>query len=243
MIEFEDFVYMDVEKTGSTTVRVFFKQFAGSKLVADGKHRPIKIKQPDKTYIISCRNPYSQYKSLYKYGAMGRGSIRDHFELANRGALYDPRGEGFLEWLAILLDYGQSKKILRKKDFHPCMQCVGLQTLRFLRLDIPNFNSKFRDVRCKNDVEQLYKSEHLHDIILRTETLTQDLMDMTDISERNLIADPAAAKEYLKSAKPRTVSGKTDVDEITLPPELHDLILRREWLFFEILGYGAYTCA
>ena len=38
MIEFEDFVYLDVEKTGSTTIRRFLKTFARSEVVSDSKH-------------------------------------------------------------------------------------------------------------------------------------------------------------------------------------------------------------
>lgn len=48
MHEFENFVYLDVQKTGSTTIRKFFRKFAASEAVADDKHAPVDEKKPGK---------------------------------------------------------------------------------------------------------------------------------------------------------------------------------------------------
>ena len=104
MLEFEDFIYLDVEKTGSTTVRRFLRKFARSKVIYDNKHEPAQYRHDNKLYIISCRDPLKQYLSLYAHGNAGKGRMRGRLRETNMAHVYDGTNEGFTAWLDLLLD-------------------------------------------------------------------------------------------------------------------------------------------
>jgi hypothetical protein len=247
MLEFEDLVYLDVEKTGSTTVRAFLAKFARSSLVSDHKHRPVREKNPDKIYVISCRHPLDQYTSLYKYGASGLGAVRGAFEKNGMGGLYDYKGAGFPEWLSIVLDPVKSRNFLsrknRLKDYHPSVEFFGPQTLRFLTLDFPRPIKILDSIHSKEDVISSYKKYSAHDVLLRTETLTADLISLLHGPHASLFADVKAAEEYLLSQPAKNVSGDEHSHTGGPPADILQTLQEREWFFFEILGYKPYFVA
>ncbi len=95
MLEFEDFVYLDVQKTGSTTIRRFLNRFSRTRVVQDDKHAPVERRDPDKLYIISCRDPLKQYLSLYLHGPSDKGGLRARLNKADMAHFYDGTNEGF----------------------------------------------------------------------------------------------------------------------------------------------------
>jgi hypothetical protein len=68
VLEFEDFVYLDHQKTGSATIRQDLVRHGRAAIVCDQLRAPLRRKDLRKKYFISCRDPMEQYVSLYSHG-------------------------------------------------------------------------------------------------------------------------------------------------------------------------------
>lgn len=69
MFDFDRFVYLDLQKTGSTYVAHFLRYSSKLKLVKRKGHMFITDDyDPSKLYFISIRHPLKIYSSLYRYG-------------------------------------------------------------------------------------------------------------------------------------------------------------------------------
>jgi hypothetical protein len=240
MLEFEDFVYLDVQKTASTFIKEFLREFARGAEVDHHRHMPVNSYNPKKAYIISCRDPLSYYLSLYSFGCIGKGGLAIRLNKKNMGHLYDGTADGFTSWLNLILDPQTSQQYLSGFDKHRILDFVGVQTLRFLTLAFPAPLEVFSTLNSKDDVSARLKTDGLMDVVLKTETLTSDLATLTSGRYGGMFKDPAAAERYLAKGKKKNRSAKLDIDPAALPPEILSLIRDREWLFFEALGYQPY---
>lgn len=249
MLEFEDFVYLDVQKTGSTTVRRFLMKHGRGKIVNSDKHMPVVAKDPDKTYFISCRDPLSQYISLYSYGhgrlptgglRRERGSIYSYLSRGGQAELYDGTPEGFVAWMKLMLDPAFGREAFAGHDRHRLLNVVGLQSLRFLTLNLPSPRRVMAPLRSPEDISAALEGRGAADVILRTETLSEQLGLMCDGAYGDIIADPTAARLYLASEPPRNESVDLGLRPETLPPSLIKQVEAREWLYFQHLGYQPY---
>jgi len=69
MHEFPNFVYLDVEKTGSTFIMTLLDEFISAPVVRREHHMPMEADcDRSKRYFISVRDPLDAYISLYSYG-------------------------------------------------------------------------------------------------------------------------------------------------------------------------------
>lgn len=241
MLEFEDFVYLDVQKTASTFIKQFLREFARSEEVDHHRHMPVNAYDPRKMYIISCRDPLSYYLSLYSFGCIGKGGLAIRLNKKNMGHFYDGTSEGFTSWLNLILDPQTSQQYLSGLDRHRILDFVGVQTLRFLTLAFPAPLEMFNTLNSKEDVLARLKTDGLMDVLVKTETLTSDLAALTSGKHGAMFKDSAAAERYLAKGKKKNRSAKLDIDLAALPPRILSLVGEREWLFFEALGYQPYV--
>ncbi len=240
MLEFEDFVYLDVQKTGSTTIRRFLNRFSRTRVVHDDKHKPVERRDPGKLYIISCRDPLKQYLSLYLHGHSDKGGLRARLNKADMAHFYDGTNEGFAAWLDLLLDPVAGQRHLSGVDNDRILDFVGLQTLRFLTLAFASSKAVFETLHDKADVAERLKSEGLYDVIVKTETLTEDLRNLVMGEHAALFYDPNRADRFLDKDKQANSSTNPGVDLKALSPELVARVQAREWFFFDHLGYRPY---
>ncbi|MBA3810181.1 MAG: sulfotransferase family 2 domain-containing protein [Caulobacteraceae bacterium] len=241
MLEFEDFVYLDVQKTGSTTIRRFLKRFARTEVVTDHKHRPVERRDPDKLYIISCRDPLKQYLSLYSHGNEGKGGLRGRLNKAGMSHFYNGTNEGFTSWLELLLDPVASQKHLLGVDNHRILDFVGLQTLRFLILAFASPLEVFETLRDKNDVKERLRSAGLYKVVIKTESLSGDLKKLVTGEHSALFKRRSAATAFLDKDRTKNVSINPGIDLKNLPSDLVSRVQERDWLYFEELGYQPYV--
>ena len=241
MLEFEDFVYLDVQKTGSTAIRRFLWKFARTDVVADDKHSPVARRDANKLYIISCRDPLKQYLSLYSHGNSNKGGLRRRMNKAGMAHFYNGTNEGFTSWLELLLDPVASQKYLIGKDNHRILDFVGLQTLRFLTLAFASPLEVFDTIRSADDVKDRLKMERLYGVLLKTETLTADLKNLVTGEFATMFKDVVAAEAYLTEDARTNVSTNPGIDLEVLPPSIVARVQEREWLYFDALGYAPYA--
>ena len=238
MLEFEDFVYLDVQKTGSTFARIFLREFAATREIAGKKHRPVEQRIDGKLYIISCRNPLQQYRSLYTFGCLGKGKMRTRSESESILQLYDGSVAGFSAWLELILTPSTSRNHLSSFDNHPILDIVGMQTLRFLRLALPSFRGPLRKLKNRDDVLTAFRRDGLCDVLLKTESLSNDLGNLVTGQYAGLFKNTTAAVASLADRpKKNSSTERFEIDLTALSPEMLLLVQQREWFFFEALGY------
>lgn len=240
MIEYDEFVYLDVQKTGSTTIKEFFRDFARSNVVAREKHRPVKERKPEKFYIISCRDPLKQYLSLYSFGVDGKGGLRKRLRNADAPNFYDGTLDGFSSWLDLLLDPIESQKHLSDIDNNRILDLVGLQTLRFLFLALPSPLPLFDLMQNRDDIRDRIRTDALYTVLLRTESLMDDLGSLLIGSHSDVFVEHERAKDFLNLGTRRNPSTKLGIDLKALSPELKKRVQEREWFYFEELEYQLY---
>jgi hypothetical protein len=250
VLEFEDFVYLDVQKTGSATIRQFLMRHGRGAVVHDETHAPVRRKDPRKTYFISCRDPLAQYVSLYSYG-MGvrpdgrdrgqRGAIHAYLARAGMAEVYDGTAEGFSAWMDLVLDPAVGRALFVGRDRHRLLETIGLQSLRFVTLDLPSPERILAELTCVEDVAASLARHGLADIVLHTETLTEQLRMMCDGVYGDVIAEPLQAHAYLATQAVTNESIDLGLRPETLPRALRLRVQRRESLFFDVLGYARYT--
>jgi hypothetical protein len=241
MLEFEDFVYLDVPKTGSTTIRRFLGKFARTEVISDAKHQPVERRDDSKLYLISCRDPLKQYLSLYSHGNSNKGGLRGRMNTAGMSHLYDGTHEGFVSWLELLLDPVSSQKYLLKRDNHRILDFLGLLTLRFLMLAFASPLEVFETLHNKNDVKERLETDGIYDVVLKTETLTDDLNKLVTGKYSKIFRRRRAAEAFLAQDRRKNVSTNPGVDLRALSPELIARVQEREWLYFDELDYAPYV--
>jgi hypothetical protein len=250
VLEFEDFVYLDVQKTGSSTIRRFLTSHGRGSIVEDQKHAPVRSKHPRKTYFISCRDPLKQYISLYSYGLgltssggerRERGAIRGYMERSGMAGVYDGTPEGFSAWMDLVLDPAIGKEVFGGRASHPLLGTIGLQSLRFATLNLPSPQHELAQLTSVEDVIDSLACNGLADVVLRTETLSAQLREMCDGVYGDIIANPDRARRRLDMMPPINASIDLGLRPETLPRSLRLRVQRRDRLFFDLLGYEPYV--
>ena len=242
MLEYPNFVYLDVEKTGSTFIRNFLITHAAGNPVADDQHARVRrYWRGNRYYFSSCREPLDQYRSLYAYGCDGKGGFfaRQQRQRSDLLPTYDGTREGFHRWLRIVL----SKD--RKPYMTPSMQAIynpsiGLTTSRFLKLNLLKPKFLLGKVRSKAALGLLWRTRRLSTDVVRQERLREDLSRIVAGPLASSLKDPAAALDDLSNRARENTSSALD-DDLTkdLPPDLRRGLDELEWFHYRHLGYAA----
>lgn len=241
MLEFEDIVYLDVQKTGSTYIRKFLQRFARTPEISGVKHKAVVHYDEKKLYIISCRDPLRQYLSLYAYGCQGLGTFRFKKEKVGIDHLYDGTIAGFTGWLELIVPASTGRKYMTGLNRHRLLELFGVQTLRFLRLALPSYREVFETIERKSDVKDRLKSQGLMDFLIKQETLTTDLARLVSGEHAGRFKDLDAVEKYLAETGKINRTPDFGIDVTALSPEVLALVQEREWFFFETLGYPLYV--
>lgn len=241
MLEYPGYCYLDTEKTGSSFVRTFLLRHSPGAPIRNVKHMPPrKARRGRKLYFTSCRDPYDQYASLYAFGCAGRGALLKR--LRARGspiaAHYDATPGGFERWLAALLE-----------DPRPALPDglrgaggVGLQGLRYLRLNMPAARLRLIGRPSPGRIARRYRRHGLPSVILRNETLNADLEELIAGPLGAYLADPEAAIAELRQGKVRANASQRafTMPVEALSAELRQRLVAAEWFHFDVLGYPRY---
>jgi len=130
--DFGRFVYLDMQKTGSTYTSKFLQHTCKLQEVRYEKHVPVRDSfSRTAFYFITIRHPLSLYSSLYRYGLDRRGGVFHRLEQANLLNVYSDFDE-FLTFVlrpenAAVLGEGYTPDIARH---------IGFMSFRFLKLSL-----------------------------------------------------------------------------------------------------------
>ncbi len=244
MYEFPNFVYLDVEKSGTTFIFQVLSKFSSEEGILRDHHEPMPLDcDRSKFYFISVRDPLDSYISLYSFGCGARGKMRMRFKRRDLLHFYDGTTDGFNKWL---------KFTLKKKNRDVVdggyadagsniPELMGPQSYRYLRLAVPGSRGRIDECKTKDDVRALYEKEKLPAFVIRYENFVPDLSALLRGPLCKWVTDVDAAVEFVNTAPPRNSSDRVDRnnEDFAVWPRLLDKLREREWLLFELFGYGA----
>jgi hypothetical protein len=240
VFEFPSFVYLDVQKTGSSFVVDFLKRHARDEPLALDRHKPVVTYDPGKFYFITCRDPLDQYLSLYSFGCGGQGGYRKR----HGDGMYDGTAAGFSTWLRFMLDSGdrdRSSEMRRyvKSGMEPF---IGFQGFRFLYLSFASPWDVFSRCRSAETLRKVFRNRRIWSEAVRNEDLAGSLARLVSGRLAASVTDIDAALAYLAANEKTNISERVDKKSgFTVSDEDKRLVQEREWLFFEELGYPRYT--
>jgi hypothetical protein len=243
MHEFETFVYLGVQKTGTTFISDFLIRFSKEKELTRKAHQPVGADvDRGKFYFISVRDPLDAYLSLYSYGSEAKGRAHNNFVRDGIENLYDGTMDGFSEWLGYVLKPRNAEQLEKPYAYMGngrTSEIVGFQSWRYLRLALANPPTTLAACRNEDDIRALYKAEKLPHYIVRYENFIPDLIALVRGPLSHAFDDVEAAVKFLETAKPLNTSDRVDryESEIVLNRRLARKLLEREWFLHEEFGY------
>ena len=149
MIEYKNFIYLDVYKTGSSHVVDLLKKIVPEEPVRMKRHSSLTNLRPltwtgGKLVFSTVRNPWDWYVSLWAYGCAKKGAvyqnIADTLSRAETAALYNPEDPkaSFRLWTEAVCDPDFLNRTIQQDLPDSGMaRIVGFYTYRFMRVTTP----------------------------------------------------------------------------------------------------------
>lgn len=243
MQEFESFVYLDVQKTGSSFIIFLLRTFCREQQIRAAKHRSVGAPyDSNKFHFISVRTPLDQYLSLYSYGCSGKGALYRRLGRRGKEHLYDSTWKGFKRWLRFILDEEHAELLVGdgKGDYKGrVQQLIGFQTYRYLELALAEPSNALGACETRDDVRDVYKRLNIAQFHVRHESFRGDLKELLTTRIPAAMGDLQAALKFAAEGNPINVSDRVDAFEIDaeLSPKLAGVLAEREWLMAELFGY------
>jgi len=244
MREYESLAYIDMQKTGSGTIKRVLANTLDEELVRKNLRGIPDDFDRSKVCFISVREPLSLYISLFNFGV---GSQRGGFfrALGRRGRddLLVPTREGFERWLNFVLDPQNAETVKPEYESAPC-EVIGLLSFRLLSQSIPNALHKLKKGKFRepNRLRDLMQKAAFNDYV-RLENLGGDLFSLFEHHASQIkLRQPLTTAEALMADIPVVNSSAkiSDLKPDTVSSGVRQRVREREWLFYETFGYDEY---
>jgi hypothetical protein len=242
MYEFEHFVYLDVQKTGSSFICAVLEHYSNESPIQKIRHAGFKNRvDRTKFHFISLRDPLDQYISLYSYGSQANGKFFFHLHKRGFGDLYEGTWRGFQYWLDFILDPENAQFL---PDGYARLgalsDAIGYQSYRVLGLSMDRANRALSHCETRQDVAETYRKSNIIDHVVRFESLRDDLVELVTTKLRDRVTDVDATVAYIRSQAAWNPSSRVDRYEINpkLGGRRRKQLIEREWPFYELWGYS-----
>src|SRR3712207_5116817 len=197
MMEFETFVLLENQKTGSSYLMEFFRRHSRERLVRLQKHATIKGDHDrSKIYLTSVRSPVSLYVSLFNFGLTGRGRAQWRLSKKGHGGLYGRSPQHFERWVEFVLDPA-NHEVNGRGYGEAVASILGFLSFRFLTHAVADGAEKLRACDGPDAVRALYAKDRLVGHVLRNENLSADLRALVTGPLRHAIREVDAAIAYI----------------------------------------------
>lgn len=237
MFDFGGVVYLDMQKTGSTSVIGFLKAHLTPDLVESSRHGRLKrVLGPETFCFTSVRAPIAQYVSLYRFGGAAKGGL--YRRLAEQGLadrLYGRGAAGFHDWAAFVLDPANARH-LDPGYVTTTPELFGLMSFRLLFQALPRPLRALRHIESRDQLRKTYGAGSVIRGFIRTEQLSQDLARLCDGGLAPYLRDREAALAQLREDIRANVSTSPNLSDMEISPALKRQIIAREWFLHETFG-------
>jgi hypothetical protein len=254
MIEYKNFIYLDVYKTGSTHIASLLKQITLEPEIRRNRHAPLTKVRPftwkgGKLVFSTVRNPWDWYVSMWAYGHTRENPLYSHIKqsLGERqlASLYDTDNPktSFPLWLSSIHDPAFLAKVLagHRLPASGLADFMGFYTYRFMRVTLPYPEALLRKlfISSLDGAIAMQKRFATYDVMMKSETLDAEFADfVARYQQRCGFTQQAVAlvrenAEKHKNASVRTLPSYRDY----YTDELRDLVAGRDRLFIDLFGY------
>jgi hypothetical protein len=251
VLEFDDFVCLDVQKTGSATIRQPVERHGRGALVRDETRRPLRRTDPRETFFISCRDPLARYVSAHSYGygptptGLERGQHGTIYTSVKRSGMADVHhraAKGHSACMDLASGPAVDRAIFVGHDARGLLEVTRLQSLPFAAPSLPSPEQALAHLTSVKKVVERLIDDGLADVVLRTGSLLDQLRLMCDGAHGDIIADPEQARRYLETDPARLEPINPGLKPESLSRRSRRRRQHRDGLFFEILGYERHVC-
>ncbi|MEM8579096.1 MAG: hypothetical protein AAGF60_14700 [Pseudomonadota bacterium] len=234
MLDFGALAYLDMHKTGSSTIVSFLQECGRFERATGVRHNFMRrAPRPNVFYLSSVRNPLPLYISLFRYGCDGLGKVQERLTAMGHADLYQPTNDHFAAWMDHMT---QAENIARifPKFARPARLGFGLMTIRHICYSIPR--PLYNLSRCDSPAEvlDLYARTRCVDLYIRNESLQDGLTELsTDRLREHFDEDKCAAfwadERRARANRSKSGGGVT----FTFSDEMHGVLRENEALLFE----------
>lgn len=243
MLELKNIAYIDLQKTGSTTIGSVLEDFTGETRL----HKTVHGRVPGsfergKLAFVSIREPLMLCASLFCFGAAEKRG-RLYYRLMKDGysGLYEPNIKGFERWLDFVTDPKRASALGKHFGRYQVHNDIGLLSYRLLDMSVRSSQKALKALGPgKQNVGRLLKQERVYNDYVRTESLATDLFALLKrYQERLTFAQPLTTAEDMIARVPnKNASSKIDgVNAHSVSRELRERVFDREWLIYREFGY------
>jgi hypothetical protein len=240
MYEFPNFVYLDVEKTGSSFIFQLLTRFCVDEGIRRDHHEPMPADcDRSKFYFISVRDPLDTYISLYSFGCESRGKMRMRFEREDLEHVYDGTTTGFHEWLKYALRARRADVVATEYATTSIAQLLGPQSYRYLCLAIPGSRERLGECATRDEIRALHDAEKLPSFTIRHENFAADLTKLLRGPLNRWIDDVDGAVRFVETGRLVNASKRIDEsnEDFAVKPRLMQRLREREWFLYELFNY------
>ncbi len=243
MLDYGEFCYLDVQKTGSSFISKFLRATSTVPPVLLKRHASVRLPTPKSEpgepgvfrngtfYFNSVRNPLKYYASLYNYGCDKRGGLYKSLQANGLAELYDGTKEGFFRWCDFLLK-DKNARYLHKSYPRASEAGIGFLTHRFLKLSVPSPQKLLRSVRSTADALAALNEHNICQFTIRNETLTEDLEYLIQNQLKGFV-NPKKCKKFLSGDKINSSKTNAATDKFFSDYADIDIIIDRDRIIFE----------
>jgi len=253
MIEFENFVYLDVYRTGSKHTIKLLREIADERELRSWRHSSITKGGPfacprGKIVFATVRNPWDWYVSLWSYGANKVEAIRRYLLEALPGRevkrLYDTSEPqlAFRKWLRAMHDPEFTNRFMHEGYPRSRLSSfMGLYTFRFQRVTTryPHYFLRRWRIRDAAAIRSFHARRKAYDMVLFNESLTEDLAAFVS-RHGDRCRFKSNALEIIRGADPERINASRrpllDYREY-YDDESRALVEKRDAFFLEEFGY------
>jgi hypothetical protein len=245
MREYENLAYIDLQKTGSTTIKGVLNDLLDEPVIHRRGHATMREDfDRSKLAFISVREPLSIYISLFSFASRERkGALYNKLCKNGMESLFVPTREAFEQWLGFVLDPRNAALLKADYALHAPTECIGLLSFRLLFLSVPRSLKKMaKDKFREPDQIRTLFGKRIYDDYVRVENLGGDLFRFlaANASRLRLRHPLTTAEDMIARIPVKNVSRKiADLVPENVSPGLRQLVREREWLFYEVFGYDA----
>ena len=186
-------IFNHIEKTGGTTIDFFFRKILKENIYSLNLHKFVLEYNNNTLNIISIRNPFNIYKSLYLYGCEKKGGLYNFIKKNKKEKIsfYDCTQEEYANFLKFIYEEHRIEQKLN-------LVC-GLVTQRFLRSILLKID--FQELILIKDYKSLknfFLNKKKFDFVIKVESLISDFEKIILYFEKKPELNCLLKKNYKK---------------------------------------------
>ncbi len=212
MLETSKWIYLDLQKTGSTFLRKkLLKIYPTSEFLITKKHLP-QTKKSNKIKFITIRDPFNYYFSLWSYGLERKGGVYYHLSKRNPELCENIYKDKTTKNFELFLDYALNSPFIQSNKWLP--KDLDIYSQRILNMIVPEEQTNlFSTKSSKDQIKTLVKENFIPEIIIKTESLNADFHKLADSGDLKFLNLPKSWKVHFPLEDPKDNASELSSNE------------------------------